>query len=76
MEEIQGYMTDKKGEYIKKRDHAIDDLRYFFDFINYNYSLKPESDVRVYTEDEGRAYTGANAFGTTDDFSIDEDLWN
>ncbi len=51
IEEITGYYVDDNDKYIKKFDHAIDDLRYFFDFIGYSYQQHPRE--REETEEEG-----------------------
>lgn len=45
-EEILGYYLDEKGRYPKIRDHAIDGLRYFFDFVDYDISLAPISEEK------------------------------
>ena len=44
-EEIQGYYLDKKGEYPKHRDHAIDCVRYLYDYIGIQ-ELTPVNEAR------------------------------
>lgn len=40
-DEITGYYVDDGDKYVKKNDHAIDAVRYFFDFVGYSFQMNP-----------------------------------
>jgi len=78
-EEVQMYYLDKKGEYVKKNDHAIDCLRYFFDFVDYSYQLSTEQEAKD-RADGPTVRSDRRLVGFDDDLmdvTLDEgDMWN
>ena len=73
-EEIMSYYLDDKGRYPKDRDHAIDALRYFFDYVGYGYELTVAN--KTFIEDKDLPLLCRPARQAREDFFDEDSLWN
>lgn len=78
-DELLSYRLDDKGRYVKKKDHAIDALRYFFDFVGYSYEMSPKKQLTLEkAEEEDGIRTRLESFDLNDTLMDEEDfrIWN
>lgn len=79
-EEILSYYTDESGKYPKVDDHAIDGLRYFFDFVGYSYDMQVVETLnrkKIITPDEFmQERKRKNAWADTEETELEDLLWN
>lgn len=73
IKEIENYVTDDQGRFIKKRDHQIDNFRYFL--AASGFSLNEEPDVRGYLDKIGQGKNLPPGFSTWFDEREKERDW-
>lgn len=73
-DEIMSYYLDEKGRYPKERDHAIDALRYFYDFVDYDITLEITNPVRDESRDD--LPNIARPVKQESDYFNEDTLWN